>query len=387
MALVYSPLRVGLLTTLSTNIGDDFVREGLVHVIEQLAPERSLRCLAVNKHEPHTVYPRWHPIRFFYKKGFRQRGKLGPLRSQAERWLPPLGLSRFDACDLVLQCGAPVLWEACRDSEWARLIWHDVLARLACEGALVLNLGGGSCYPWERRPNTLIGNPDEAFVRLMLESACVTTVRDRLTRLLFASLGHETQELCCPAMLVGQAYVEPAEPTHKVLINYMRGGGHYEFGQRIDANTWEKTMRHLVSEILQQGWQPLFIAHNHAEFALATQVWPDVPCFRPTSLRDYFEVVRDAAFGIFNRLHASVAAAGLGIPSVAVGTDTRNLMIETLGLPVFYVKEATTDRVLAAISEVVRHRDAESRRLLALRDATLRDYEDCLRPILAGVAS
>ena len=372
-------MRIGLLTTLDTNIGDDFIREGLMHVISHLKSGRSCEYVAINKHQPHTVYPRWHPIRFSYAKGFRPSRMKEPLRIKSEHWLPVLGFSRFDACDIILQCGTPIIWDGCRHSEWAKPIWREVMARLARKGKPVLNLGGGSSYPCERQPETLVGHPDQEFIAVMLEAARVTTVRDRLAKKLFASLGYETQQLCCPAMLAGQAFTKPAEPTRKVLINYMSGGGHYDYGQGIDAGVWETTMRHLVCELCQQNWKPVFIAHNEPELKLARQIWPDLPSVLPTSPRDYFETVRDAAFGIFNRLHASVAVAGLGIPSMAFGTDTRNLMVETLGQPVIYIKEATIARVLPAINALVSQRDSESRRLLVLRENTFKLYKDTLR--------
>jgi hypothetical protein len=376
-------MRIGLLTTLNTNLGDDFIREGLVHVISQIAPNRAREYVAINKHEPHTVYPRWHPIRLCYEAGYRPRPKVDWLLRRVEHGLSTFGLSRFDDCDIILQCGTPVIWEGCRSSEWANLVWLDVLARLSRKGKTVLNIGGGSCYPIEKQPETLAGNSDEAFIRTMLKTARLTTVRDKLTKKLFASLGYESPHLCCPATLAGQAFTKPAEPGRKVLINYMSGGGHYDFGQKIDAKAWETTMRRLVSELIQQGWKPVFVAHNEGELNIARQIWPDLPSVLPPTPRAYFETCRDAAFGIFNRLHASVAVAGLGIPSVAVGTDTRNYMVETLGQPVFYVKEADFDRMLAAVSAIVSQRDSESRRLLALEKETLNQYKDYLQSFFA----
>src|SRR2546427_10701882 len=111
MALADRALRVGLLTTIGNNIGDDFIREALVGVVGRLAADRPVHLEMVNKHEPHTVYRSWHPIRLSYAEGFRPRANTGPLRRRIERWLPPLGFSRFDACDVVVQCGTPVIWE------------------------------------------------------------------------------------------------------------------------------------------------------------------------------------------------------------------------------------------------------------------------------------
>jgi hypothetical protein len=189
-----------LLTTLQTNIGDDFIRAGLLHAIGRLAGADAVNYVAVNKHEPNTVYPPGHPIRLAYRRGFRPYPKTRLLRRAIEIVLPPFGFSRFDRCDLIVQCGTPVLWHGCRYSEWARPIWRDVLARLARRGVPVLNLGGGSCYPWERQPATLIGDADEDFVRLMLGAARVTTGRDRLMSALCRSLGHDVDPLPCPAL-------------------------------------------------------------------------------------------------------------------------------------------------------------------------------------------
>lgn len=380
-AQIRKTLRVGLVTTIETNIGDDFIREALLHVIARLAPGIPVKTVTVNKHDPGGIYRKWHPIRLLHRKPFCRRG-LGPFQRAAEHWLAPLGFTRFEKCDLILQCGTPVMWEGCRNSEWSNLIWRDVLLRLARKGIPVLNIGGGSCYPWERLPSTLVGSADEKFIRLMLRAARLTTVRDSLARNLFASLGHRPPELCCPAILTGQMYSSPARPSSKIAINFMRGGGHYDWGQGIDDAAWESTMRRVVGELGRMGYQPLLIAHNPAEAALAAQIWPEWPCVHSANPREYFSAIGDAVCGIFNRLHASVAAAGLGVPSISIGTDSRNLMVREFRLPAFYVKEATADRILSTVKEMIRKRDAERDWLLDLRESTLRAYEKLLDPFV-----
>ena len=372
-------IRIGLLGTVKTNIGDDFIREGLIHVITRIVRRSPVEFVTINKHEPHTSYPLWHPIRLCYAKGFRPRRKLGRIRRRAERWLPRFGLSRWDSCDVIVQCGAPVIWEGCRFSEYAKLIWDDIFARLARAGKPVLNLGGGSAYAIEQPPFTLIGSLDEEFIRGMLRSAYVTTARDKLAHTLFASLGYQIPCMPCPALLAGQANTQPVAPTRKVVLNYMPGGGHYDFGQNIESERWEDTFRKVVNALREQGWKLLFVCHSESELAVAGRVWPDVPRVLPAAPRDYFTEIRDAAFGVFNRLHASVGAAGLGVPSVSVGTDTRILMVEAVGLPAFYVKEATADLLLRTIGTIVRSREAEAQRLLALRESALKAHEELLR--------
>jgi len=374
--------RLGLFTTINTNIGDDFIREGILRCIRGLMPADKLELVTLNKHDPLKVYPPRHPIRLIDKyqiNQFKPRWLTKPVRVLARDFLPRFGFTIFESCDVLIQCGTPILWQGCRDGEWARSIWQDVFARLAKKGKPLLNLGGGACYPIEQLPETLVGNRDETFARLMLDSAQLTTVRDKLAHKLFSSVGGKVHGLCCPALLAAQAHVSPAIPTRKVIVNYMQGGGHYDWGQAINAQSWERTMRQAVRYLEQLKWQPLLVAHNQKELALAEAIWPDLPRICPKDVRDYFEVTRDAAFGVVNRMHASVGLAGLGIPSVAIGTDSRNFMVEQTGLPVFYVKEATIDRMVAAIDDLCIHREIMSRNLLDLQFATLQEYSNHLQ--------
>ena len=382
-------LRLGLLTTLDHNPGDNFIREGLLHVVERLLGGQAVEIVAINKHQPCSAYPSWHPLRQLFTSPLDRLPLrvLRRLQRLALRWLPARGFSRYDGCDLIFQCGTPVIWEDCRKSEWADAIWRNIFGRLAGR-VPVLNLGAGSCYPCERVPQTLCGNPDEEFIRLMLRTAAVTIVRDKLSQELFASLGHDTMRLCCPAFLAAQRYTRPVgTPSRKVLINYMERGGHYDWGQRIDAEEWQQTMRAVVGDLAATGWEPLFLCHSAGEMELATRLWPALTRVHPRTSSEYFAVVRDAAFGLFNRLHAGVAAAGLGIPSVSVGTDSRLGMLETLELPCYYVKEARGAAIRAAVRQALEVRDAESRRLLALHAATLRRYEDVVRSWIARPAA
>ena len=105
----------------------------------------------------------------------------------------------------------------------------------------------GACYPLDHLPETLLGHPDEEFVRLMLSSSRLTTARDWLAQKLFASVGGRVYQLCCPAILAAQGHAPPAAPTRKVLVNYMAGGGHYDWGQAIDAEACAISPERMVS--------------------------------------------------------------------------------------------------------------------------------------------
>ncbi len=87
-------------------------------------------------------------------------------------------------------------------------------------------------------------------------------------------------------------------------------------------------------------------------------------------------VLAEATIGICNRIHAVIALAGLGVPSVAIGTDTRLLAVEALNLPYVYVKEATVEKLEDALQNLVTSRKQQRERLLTLQEQTWAQYID-----------
>jgi hypothetical protein len=163
----------------------------------------------------------------------------------------------------------------------------------------------------------------------------------------------------------------------------MPGGGHFDWGQRIDASAWRATTRSLIDRISRR--HPVaFICHNTQEYAAAEELNSNVPRLLPKSIEDYFSLIASSKAAVCNRLHASVALAGLGIPSVAVGTDTRLLMVATLGLPHRYVASAEVDELELMLETMLKRRSGERERLLELREWTWTRYVDDVAKGAAG---
>lgn len=364
-------MKVGLITTLDTNIGDDFIREGVCRIVSEVFKDKDLEFVSVNKHTPYMVYPEGHPI---HLRKFFGRYPLGHnlLQSAADAIFSRVGLNRFADCDLIVQCGAPVFWPDCSRSEWARPLWHDVVARL-CDKIPVLNLAAGSCYPWERQQDALKLPDDVEYIKSILGYCRLTTVRDRLARTVCTSLGWDTPVIPCSAFLAAMGRKAEISESGYILINYMQGGGHYEWEQGIDPGIWEATVLTLIAR-LGSRHKFAFLCHDEKEHALARELAPSLPIFFPKTPDEYFDCVAGAKFGICNRMHASVGMAGLGIPSIAVCTDTRLLMVAELGLPIHYVNEVNADILEEETESLLNSRGAEHERLLALQHATWDKY-------------
>ncbi len=378
-------MRIGLITTLGRNIGDDFIRDGIVQVLSGVFTGRDVQFLLVNKHAPLTVYPDWHPLRWLQGLDRLPRGRRAAesLKAAAGRALYRLGGSRFDRADVIVQCGAPVMWPGCHSSEWAVPLWDQVVGRLS-ERVAVLNLAAGSCYPWEAQPELVSDPGDSDFLRRILSYSSVTTVRDELASRLAHELGTRAPTIPCSAFLVGRRFAIPSiDDGGMVLFNYMPGGGHFDWGQDIDEKGWMTTARSLI-ERLSSRHRVAFVCHDAKEYAAAKDLNPDLPRFMPTTIEDYFSLIANSKAAVCNRLHAAVALGGAGIPSVSVGTDTRLLMVAAIGLPFRYMKDIGVDELEEELEEVVKNRRSERERLIELREWTWTRYAD---EVSKGVAT
>lgn len=364
-------MKIGLITTIDTNIGDDFIREGICRVLADVFKCQQIEFVSVNKHKPYTVYPLWHPARLGNIAGRLPIGK-SLLKNATDSFFSKMGFSQFDDCDLIVQCGAPVFWPNCHQNEWAEPLWHDIVGRLH-EKIPILNLAAGSCYPWERQPSEITDPDDASYLKAILGYCRLTTVRDTLSQTICELLGTEVPLIPCSASLAAGTLVGSLKNDGLVLINYMSGGGHYDWEQGIDPHTWQETMKALIAR-LQKRHKVAFLCHNETEYNLAHELEPVITRLFPKTPGEYFTVVSEAKAAVCNRMHASVGIAGMGIPSVAVGTDTRLLMVKALELPSFYVKDANLEQLEANVENLIVNGRREQERLLSLREDTWNRY-------------
>ena len=363
-------MKIGLITTIDTNIGDDFIREGICHLLQEIFKGEAIEYVSINKHHPYSVYGPWHPVHL------RQLADHLPVganhaRRAIESLFVHIRSTYFDSCDLIVQCGAPVFWPNCSGNEWAVPLWREVVARLSSR-IPVLNLAAGSCYPWGQQPRTLEPAADAEYVKSILGYCRLTTVRDTLAKSLCESVAGEVQLLPCSALLA--PYGRIAQSGEYILINYMAGGGH-DFGWElgIDPLQWETTVKQLI-DLLGKRHKVAFLCHDQKEFSLSRSIAPDLPSFFPTTPAEYFDCVSKAKFAICNRMHASVGMAGMGIPSIAIGRDTRLLMVAQLGLPAHYVSDVSADLLHQETERMLDSLDSEKERLLTLQTVTRQGY-------------
>ncbi len=372
---------IGLVSTLGVNIGDELIREGILHLLTKRLGNQSWETIVINKHQPWTITPWWHPER------------LEPVVSRLRglrRWLLPALLkmsdqmwrSRLDACDAIIQCGMPVFWMGCATSPWTRAVWRNTLIPQAANRP-VLNLAAGSCFGWGNLPKApeALG-ADGDFIRQVTQACTLSTARDTLTESIFQWSGQTVPLLPCAALLAarhrgaaGSAAVKDiSQADGRILVNYMRGAGHYDLDGRGDPAAWEDGFRKVLQDLRRMG-KVAFLCHNTSErFDAERLKLPDEPCILPEKVEEYGQAVAGARAALCNRLHASVVLAGMGIPSVAVGNDSRLLMVRELGLTAHSVGEVSCETLSSEMEAVLNARATERERLQHLADTTEQAY-------------
>lgn len=373
-------VRIGLITTINTNIGDDFIRDGIEQLLRHIYPGIDLRFLAINKHKPFTVYPGWHPLRWLQALDHLPRGEraAATVRTHASEALYRFGGSRFERMDFIVHCGAPVMWPGCHLSVWASALWDQVVAPLS-DRIAVLNLAAGSAFPWLDQPEAIADPNDADFLRRVIDSCRVMIARDELVTRLAQSLGASVPTMPCSAFLVGRRFATPpADGDGLVLFNYMPGGGHWSWGQAIDEERWMATSKTLIAR-LSRRHEVAFLCHSQGEYDAAELLDAQLPRFLPTNIENYFSLIGRSKAAVTNRIHGAVAMAGLGIPSISVGTDTRMLMLAPIGLPFRYVEDVDDDQLEEEFEALLTRRNQERDRLISLRDATWDAYIDAVK--------
>jgi hypothetical protein len=323
--------RVCLISTVKHNVGDDFVRAGVLWLLQRLVGDEALQVRVIHKHFPLTARAgRWIQV----DRLTRPFARLRPLLNRLDDLLPldPTSDEVLN-CDWLVQSGAPVYWNnaysACAQTEWfGPLIdrrWHSLKAPVP-----LLNLGAGSCLALSSDGAEVFEEPAcRDFVQRFGEAALVTTVRDRLAQTIIESCGQKAPLLACPSLFAPWAIGVEAGAGDYVALNYMAGGGHYDLaGEGGEKRClWEERF---VQEArrLAKSFPCRLICHDPAELAEAKRVLPELPAFYSGDWQDYVRVYAGCRMALVNRVHAGMVTAAAGKPVVLVGNDSRLLTAE-----------------------------------------------------------
>lgn len=325
-------MNIAIITTVDHNVGDDFVREGLKYLFRQHYKNEQIVFTNIHKHSPITS-----------RKGFEWFRKLR-LSAKVDPVLPlQFTKDRVLEADLLVQSGAPVYW--CHESDnshcWQNE-WFEPLVRRRFKAngkARLINLAAGSCQRYDSDGTEFCHNC-KAYIKEFYELSAVTTLRDELSKTILGTIGVDAPVIPCSSIFAIDEHGLKNEGEEYVVVNYMKGGAHYTFGQKIDVDKWQREFKKFYFE-LKQTEKVIFSCHNQKEVDEAREIDPDAEIFFEKD--DYVAYLRfysKAKYGIMNRVHGAFILGSFGKPSILVGNDSRARMSAEIGLESVFVNDA-----------------------------------------------
>ena len=378
-------LRVAIITTIRHNVGDDFVRAGILGLIDEawqsigLKHQASIRSWPIHKHSPISTVRGCSWIR-----STRISNLVEPLTRRLQ--LP----NAISWANLLIQSGAPIYWHhpnhsSCEANEWYLPLIRKRHARLR-QSIPLLNLAGGSCQRFHSDGSEFMQSPEAlAYISDFFKRSSLTTLRDPLAKHILALAGHEAEVLPCTSIFARDHHRLAPRPGSTIVLNFMQHGGHFTFGQDIDTQAWQRRFATIAAAAQELG--PVVLAcHNATEAALAAELFPTYERFQvPNDPVAFMEFYSGARLAVVNRVHAGFMLASLGKPVAVIGSDSRARMINLLDLPAYYVNDVPDAHDL--LGQLVAHENSYPARIEAIRSSARARYLELLKPVLQPLLS
>jgi hypothetical protein len=324
---------VSAITTTSHNIGDDFVREGIAHILRSVVDVERIEL--IHKHSPITAV--------YGFEGLRDM-RISRLLEPALRMLG--AKNRIDDADLLVQCGAPVYWchqdgSHCGNSEWFGPLIRERFIR-GRSGRKFLNIAGGSCQRYHSNGDEIDGcECCGSFIRDLFDACDLTILRDELAKSMLNKVARNAEVLPCASIFARDVLGIGSRNDGYIVLNFMEYGGHYTFGQNIDRDEWRREFVKIASVASKIG-RVIAACHTRDEQRLVRDIVPGIDTFLvPNDHLEFIRFYAGARFGVVNRVHAAFMMASFGKPVAVIGNDSRALMVNTLNLPSYFVGDVS----------------------------------------------
>jgi hypothetical protein len=376
-------LRIAFITTVGHNVGDDLVREGIRHLLEvKLGP---IVPMLIHKHFPATVRSE---LSWLQDKGITQviDSLTGGKSRAVSRLIDSLPLrtasDKVLRSDLLVQCGAPVYWcfpdgSGSHSNEWFHPLIERRYTRVRNRVPL-LNLGAGSCQPYHSNGTEFTRNAEcITYIRKLHDLSAVTTVRDSLARSILNLFGLDAPLLACPSIFARDRLGVAPVTREFVALNFMPLGGHYDLGQKINSDRWQKTFVVFCRTLLRAA-PAVLVCHNHLELRLAATLLPDVPRFLVDSAAKCLSIYSRALCFMGSRVHGALATASFGRPAFVIGSDSRTRMAEELMISSGFVSDMSVDLLMAEFGRLQLEAEKFSTVASIVKERTFEGYMDAL---------
>lgn len=358
-------MKISIITTVNHNVGDDFVREGIKYLLRKYYSNLEIKFENIHKHSPITV-------RYGFE-WFRNNSL-----SRIFDLILPLSISkdRVIEADIVVQSGAPVYWchtngPHCYKNEW----YVPLIERRFNKNidAKLINLAAGTCQTYHSDGSEFC-NFCKEYAKKFYKLCTVTTVRDKLSKIFLNHIDVIVPVIPCPSIFAIDAYNLKNEGSEYIVLNYMKGGAHYSFGQDINFKKWQNEFQNFYFELKKQE-NVVFSCHNAKEVNEALSIDPSAKIFfKNNDFLAYMWFYSKAKFGITNRVHAAFLLASFGKAVVVIGNDSRAKMVKEIGLESFFVNDVSADFLMNQCEYLKTGANNFIDRFAAIKEKAYNDY-------------
>jgi hypothetical protein len=276
-----------------------------------------------------------------------------------------------------VQSGAPVYWchdvggSHCYENEWyIPLVKERFLKNI---NSKLINLAAGTCQRYHSDGSEFCDKCNE-YIKEFYDLSAVTTLRDTLSKTVLSKIDLEAPVIPCSSIFAIDEHNLKAEETEYMVMNYMKGGAHYTFGQAIDIENWEEEFKRFYFEIKKRE-NVIISCHNQKEVDEVKAMDPDAKIFYEKD--DYLAFMKfysKAKFGIMNRVHGAFLMASYGRPSIVIGNDSRARMVTEIGLESFFVNDVTFELLMEKYEFLKSGADNFKERFKAIKEKAYVDY-------------
>lgn len=370
-------MKLSIITTVKHNIGDDFVREGIIHLIKEITSVSKVEL--IHKHSPVTSFYGFENLRYL----------------RASRVVEPV-LRLFNVgnriinADVLVQSGAPVYWchpggPHCADNEWFNPLIRKRFLKDQRDRKF-LNIAGGSCQRYHSVGEEINGCPKcKSYIAEFFDACDLTLLRDELAKKMLNLSGRDAEVLPCTSIFARDHFRITPKSEGYIAVNFMENGGHYTFCQSIDADKWRKNFAMIVEKLKPHATRVIAACHTAAEEKLIQQVVPGTETYIvPDDHVAFMNFYAGARFGIVNRVHAGFMMASFGKPAAVIGNDSRALMIRNLNLTPHYVGDVDAHLIDKMIDELLLREKTYIDEIEEIRKAARSNYVEKISKVLLG---
>jgi hypothetical protein len=367
---------LSIITTVRHNIGDDFVRDGIVSILREIG--RFDEVELIHKHSPVTAVIGCEAIR-----NLRASRVIDPI-------LRTIGAkNRIADASLLIQSGAPVYWchhngPHCSDNEWFEPLIRKRFLKDR-RNRKFISIAGGSCQRYHSDGSELAScEKCRAYIAEFYDVCDLTLLRDDLARRMLNFSGRDAEVLPCTSIFARDHHLINPYSGKYIVVNFMEFGGHFTFGQLIDGINWRKNFVQIASNLQLHG-VVIAACHSRLEEMLVKEIMPSLETYIvPDEHEAFMNFYAGARFGIVNRVHAGFMLASFGKPVVVIGNDSRALMLENLNLRSIFVNDVDNLLIDAMIDELLNRENNYIDEIEFIRSKNRKIYIEKISEVLSS---